>query len=319
MNFEVKQLRHFLAVVDAGSITRAAEDQHITQPALTRSIRNMEERVGGPLLVRSSRSITLTEAGETLYRYAQLITRQAELAMRDVTAISRGEKGHAHIGIGSLFAPALIRRLIPDIAARFPGLHLRITEGFFEELVLGMTRGDIDVVVSNLPPGSVPPAVILKPLFNVRTEFVAGATHPLAQRNNVTTADMRQADWAIVKHPHIVSFLENFFASASLPPLQVAVETSSLATLKDLVLTGRFVAMLPRLWIEEEIASGDICVLRREGGSLVRQAGLITRGEDTQRPSIASVIPVIEASCRSWHASTCEGALATGANIATMR
>jgi DNA-binding transcriptional LysR family regulator len=319
MNFEVKQLRHFLSVVDEGSITRAAKVQHITQPALTRSIRNLEERVGGPLLVRSSRSIALTEAGETLYRYAQLITSQAELAMSDVRSIARGEKGHVHIGIGSLFAPALIRHLIPDISERFPGLHLRITEGFFEDLVQGMTRGDIDVVVSNLPPGTVPRDVIMKPIFNVRTEFVAGAAHPLAQREHVSAREMGQADWAIIKHPHIVSFLEHFFANASLPPLVVAVETSSLATLKDLVLTGRFVAMLPRLWIEEEIASGDICILRREGGSLVRQAGLITRLEETQRPSIARVIPVIEQSCLAWHASTSEGAYANAVRVATIR
>lgn len=307
MNFEIKQLRHFVAVVEVGSITQAAKAQHITQPALTRSIRNMEDRIGGPLLVRNSRSITPTEAGETLYRYAQLIIKQAEFALRDVEAISRGEKGHVNIGIGSMFAPSLIRRIIPDVAEHFPGLHLRITEGFFEDLVAGMVRGDIDVIVSNFPPGSVPADVTLNPLFNVRTEFVAGAAHPLAQQEHVTTNELRQADWAIVKHPHIVSFLEDFFASASLPPLSVAVETSSLATLKDLVLMGRFVAMLPRLWIEEDIASGDICVLKRDGGSLVREAGIILRSSETQRPTIAGVVPLIEQSCLAWHAALPNG------------
>lgn len=319
MNFEVKQLRHFVAVVDEGSITQAAKSQYISQPALTRSIRNMEDRIGGPLLVRNSRSITPTEAGETLYEYAQLIIRQAEFAMRDVKAVTRGEKGHVHIGIGSLFAPSLIRHLTLDLSSQFPGLHMRITEGFFEDLVKGMTDGDIDVIVSNFPPGLVPENVIRKPLFGVRTEFVAGASHPLASLEHVTTDDMRNADWAIVKQPHIVSFLESFFASASLPPLSVAVETSSLATLKDLVLSGRFVGMLPRLWIQEEIASGEICVLRRDGGSLVRDAGLITRREDTQRPSIASVIPLIEQSCLTWHASTAERVVTLAPRVEAMR
>jgi LysR family transcriptional regulator of abg operon len=319
MNFEVKQLRHFVSVVDEGSITRAAKAQHISQPALTRSIRNMEERIGGPLLIRSSRAIAATEAGQTLYQYAQLIIRQAELAMRDVSAISRGELGHLHIGIGSMFAPSLIRHLIPAISRQFPGLQLRITEGFFEDLVEGVRSGDMDVIVSNFPPDLVPEDVILKPLFKVRTEFVAGARHPLAGRERVTTDDMRRSDWAIVKHPHIVSFLEDFFASASLPPLAVAVETSSLATLKNLVLMGTFVAMLPRLWIEEEIASGEICVLRHAGGSLVRHAGLITRSDDTQRPSTARVIPLIEASCLAWHASTSDCSVTGAPNVEVMR
>jgi DNA-binding transcriptional LysR family regulator len=303
VHFELKQLRHFVSVVDEGSITRASRMQHITQPALTRSIRNIEERVGGPLLIRNSRAVVPTEAGLALYQYAQMIIRQSELAMQDVAAISRGEKGQVHIGVASLFAPSLIRHLIPDLSGRFPGLHIRITEGFFEDLVSSMTRGDIDLMISNFPPRLVPGNATRKALFTVLTEFVVGADHPFARREHISATEMREADWAIVKQPHIVSFLEEFFASASLPPLSVAVETSSLATLKDLVMTGRFVAMLPRLWIEGEIASGQIAVIPRDGGSLVREAGLIWRADDTQRPSAAAVLPVIEASCLQWYAA----------------
>ncbi|MEM1261404.1 MAG: LysR family transcriptional regulator [Pseudomonadota bacterium] len=302
MHFEIKQLRHFVCVVDTGNITRAAEQQFITQPALTRSIRNMEERVGGLLLNRSSRSTTPTEAGKVLYRYAKLIINQAELAVQDVRAISNGEKGHVHVGIAALFAPSLITHLIPHLSEKFPGLNVRISEGFFEDLVSKLNDGEIDVIVSNFPPDAVPPDVTLKPLFSIRTEFVVGASHPLAGKSKVSTEDLRSANWAIVKQPHIVDFLTRYFAHDSLPPVTVAVEASSLATLKTLVMMGKYVAMLPRRWIVKEIEAGELFVLRRDEGALVREAGLILRKADTQRPAVENVIPVIEEACLSWQA-----------------
>lgn len=300
MKFDLKQLRHFICVVDTGNITRAAELQYITQPALTRSIKKMEERIGAKLLDRTPRSITPTEAGRVLYRYAKIIINQAERALLDVTAVSRGEQGHVHIGIAALFAPTLISHLIPQLSARFPGLHVRITEGFFEDLVAGLVEGEIDVLLSNFPPGVVPPDVVLKPLFEIRTEFVVGASHPLASQKNVTAEDLREAQWAIIKHPHIVDFLDKFFADESLPPVSVAIEATSLNTLKSLVLLGQYVAMLPRRWIEKELESGEIKTIRKDGTALVREAGLILRQTETRRPTVENIIPVIEESCREW-------------------
>ena len=300
MKFDIKQLRHFVCVVDTGNITRAAELQYITQPALTRSIKKMEERIGARLLVRGPRSISPTEAGRVLYRYAKIIINQAERALLDVTAVSSGEQGHVHIGIAALFAPTLISHLIPHLTAEFPSLHVRITEGFFEELVAGLVEGEIDVLLSNFPPGVVPPDVILKPLFEIRTEFVVGASHPLASREDITAEDLRNAQWAIIKHPHIVDFLDKFFAAESLPPVSVAIEATSLNTLKSLVLLGQYVAMLPRRWIEEELKDGKIKTIRMDGSALVREAGLVLRQAETQRPTVENIIPVIEESCREW-------------------
>ena len=300
MKFDIKQLRHFVCVVDTGNITRAAELQYITQPALTRSIKKMEERIGAKLLIRGPRSISPTAAGEVLYRYAKIIINQAERALLDVTAVSNGEQGHVHIGIAALFAPTLISHLIPHLTVKFPSLHVRITEGFFEELVAGLVEGEIDVLLSNFPPGVVPPDVILKPLFEIRTEFVVGANHPLASRDDVTAEDLRNAHWAIIKYPHIVDFLDKFFASKSLPPASIAIEATSLNTLKSLVLLGQYVAMLPRRWIEEELRDGKIKTIRMDGSALVREAGLVLRQTDTQRPTVENIIPVIEESCREW-------------------
>lgn len=300
MKFDIRQLRYFVCVADTGNITRAAELLYITQPALTRSIKKMEESIGARLLDRGPRSIKPTEAGQVLYRYARIIINQVERAMADVSAVSRGEQGHVHIGIAALFAPTLISHLIPQLTTRFPGLHIRITEGFFEDLVAGLLEGEIDVLLSNFPPGLVPPDVVLKPLFEIRTEFVVGASHPLASKKNVTARDLREAQWAIIKHPHIIDFLDKFFAAESLPPISAAIEATSLSTLKSLVMLGQYVAMLPRRWIEKELESGELKTIRKDGTALVRKAGLILRQRETQRPTVANVIPVIKESCRQW-------------------
>lgn len=300
MKFDIRQLRYFVCVADTGNITRAAELLYITQPALTRSIKKMEESIGARLLDRGPRSIRPTEAGQVLYRYARIIINQVERAMADVSAVSRGEQGHVHIGMAALFAPTLISHLIPQLTTRFPGLHIRITEGFFEDLVAGLLEGEIDVLLSNFPPGVVPPDVVLKPLFEIRTEFVVGASHPLASKKNVTARDLREAQWAMIKQPHITDFIDKFFADESLPPVSVAIEATSLNTLKSLVMLGQYVSMLPRRWIEKEIETGEIKAIRKDGTSLVREVGLILRQTATQRPTVENIIPVIEESCREW-------------------
>ncbi|MEM7706393.1 MAG: LysR family transcriptional regulator [Pseudomonadota bacterium] len=299
MYFEIKQLRHFVSVVETGNITRAAELQHITQPALTRSVRNMEERIGGDLLNRQHHSITPTEAGEVLYQYAKLIIRQAELAISDVKAISKGHKGHVHVGIAALFAPTLAGALASHLAKVFPELQVRLTEGFFEDLVAQLHNGEIDVLLSNFPPGEVPPEVTLKPLFEIRTEFVVSADHPLASVEQPSLAEMHKARWAIVKHPHITNFLNSYFAAESLPPLDVAVETTSLVSLKSLVTTGEYIAMLPHRWIKDELAEGTLTTLRT---ALVREAGLIVRPDETLRPTVINIIPEVERACVEWAA-----------------
>jgi DNA-binding transcriptional LysR family regulator len=301
-HLEIKQLRQFMVVVDVGCVSKASQQLHITQPALTRNIKNLEESLNAILLDRKPRGVVPTEAGHALYRYAHLILNEAKRAARDVQAIASGKKGHVHIGIAALFSNTIIDRLVVALSDACPGVRLRITEGFFEELVAELGHGKLDVILANFPPDAVPADVHFEPLLTLRSNFVVGRTHPLACRAHITTADLCAAQWALVRRPHVADFLDSFFASQGFPALTGSVETNSLTALKSLVLTGRYVSLLAEAWVGPEMRSGDIVALPVPGAPVLRQAGLITRGAAEQRPVVMRAAELMRVVCAQWQA-----------------
>lgn len=140
---ELRQLQVFVEVVDAGSFKGAANRLHVTQPAVSYSIRALESRLGVGLFVRGQHSIRLTAAGESLLPRARSILRQVELAARDVLLSGNGEvlRVGCFASVGLDFFPSVARRF----SERFPGVHIEVSEGTDLELVAGLRAGDIDV------------------------------------------------------------------------------------------------------------------------------------------------------------------------------
>jgi DNA-binding transcriptional LysR family regulator len=316
-HLEIKQLRQFMVVVDVGCVSKASEQLHITQPALTRNIKNLEESLNAILLDRKPRGVVPTEAGHALYRYAHLILNEAKRAARDVQAIASGKKGHVHIGVAALFSNTIIDRLVIALSDACPGVRLRITEGFFEELVTELGQGKLDVILANFPPDAVPADVQFEPLVTLRSNFVVGRNHPLACRAQITTADLCAAQWALVRRPHVADFLDSFFASQGFPALTGSVETNSLTALKSLVMTGRYVSLLAEAWVGPEMRSGDIVALPVPGAPVLRQAGLITRGAAEQRPVVMRAIELMREVCLQWQVEQ-EAALQSKVTLAAL-
>ena len=316
-HLEIKQLRQFMVVVDVGCVSKASEQLHITQPALTRNIKNLEESLNAILLDRKPRGVVPTEAGQALYRYAHLILNEAKRAARDVQAIASGKKGHVHIGVAALFSGTIIDRLVIALSDACPGVRLRITEGFFEELVTELGQGKLDVILANFPPDAIPADVQFEPLLTLRSNFVVGRNHPLACRAQITAADLCAAQWALVRRPHVADFLDSFFASQGFPALTGSVESNSLTALKSLVLTGRYVSLLAEAWVSAEMRSGDIVALSVPGAPVLRQAGLITRGAAEQRPVVMRAVELMREVCLQWQAEQ-EAALVSRPSLATL-
>lgn len=297
---DIKQLRQFMAVVDAGCVSKASEQLHLTQPALTRNIKNLEESLNAILLERRPRGVVPTEAGQALYRYAHIILNETKRAARDVKAIATGKRGHVHIGIAALFSGSITDRLVVALAEACPGVRVRITDGFFEELVAELSQSRLDVILSNFPPDAVPADVQFEPLLTLRSNFVVGRSHPLACKASVTAEDLCAAHWALVRRRHIADFLDSFFASQGFPAVTGSVETNSLTALKKLVLTGRYVSLLAEPWVAEEMTSGDIVALKVQGAPVLRQAGLITRNTTEQRPVVVRTLELLRQVCAEW-------------------
>ena len=297
---ELKLLRHFVAVVDEENLSRAAKTLHITQPALTRSIKNLESLVQAELLDRLPRGVAPTEAGRALYRSAKRILNQTDRAVVEVAEIAAGTRGHVDIGVAALFARDIIDDVVVQLAKSTPSLSLTITEGFFEEQAPAVSEGRLDVALTNFPPTAMPTGLTSEPLLDLTSWFVVGCEHSLAGKDEISLQDLFHSRWAVVNQRHMTDLLDQFFASEGLPTLKGAVHSNSLNTLRALVLSNEFVSLLPEHFIRRDLVAGKIARLRVDGTPMQRKGGLIYRSSPEPRAAVARFIDAVRESAEAF-------------------
>ncbi len=294
---ELRQLRHFVAVVDTGNLSRAAERVSISQPALTRSIKNLEELLGVELLERKPRGVTPTEAGVALYHHATIVLNACQRLGREVREIERGVTGSVRVGIASMFAAYLTDRVAAQLAVDHPRLTMVATEGFFEDLMRGLLDGRFDVLFSNFPQVPVSADLRLEPLLTVKSSVVASSRHVLARRRDLQRRDLVDQRWVIADLPHAQDSFEKYFAIDGLPAPGDVFRTNSLNLMIALVTSGRFLSVLPEHLLAREFAAGSVRHLSLPGGPIERNAGLIYRESRQPRPAVDYFMAEVRRAC----------------------
>jgi DNA-binding transcriptional LysR family regulator len=299
---EFKQLRHFVAVIESGTVSAAAVVLCITQPALTRSIKSLEARLHAKLLERQPRGIAPTEAGTRLYHRAKMILNETENTASDVTATAKGELGSLNIGVAAMFAGDPMAKVLVRLAKAVPGLTLNVTEGFYEDLIMDLKTAHVEALITNFPPSIADEELVFEPLITVRSQFVISAGHPLARKSRTTWADVRGCNLALVRQAHVSSLLADLFATENLTMGRPAIQTNSLSLLRSLVLSGNYASILPEHLLEEDIAGGRIKCLELKGATFERSSGLILRYSEARRPAVQHFIEAARASFSDWPA-----------------
>lgn len=278
---ELRQLRHFVAVVDCANLSRAAERVAISQPALTRSIKTLEDLLGVELVERKPRGVTPTEAGLALYRHAQVVLNAAQRLTREVRELEAGTAGTVHVGVSAMYATQFTAGVALALAKAHPRLALVIDDGFWEDLLRRLQDDRLDLVFSHFPQTSLSADFVIEPLLTVRSVIVAGRGHPLANRRSLEVADLVTQRWVIAGPPHSQDAFEKYFSGAGLPAPRDVCRTNSLNMMMSLVASGGFLSWLPVHLID---TLPTLRVLPLPSGDIERQAGLIyRRGADSRR------------------------------------
>lgn len=184
---ELRQLRHFLAVGESGSITAAAKKLHLTQPALSRQIKSLEEELNTPLLERGAHSIQLTPAGEILLAEARKLLKAADTVVEKVKASAVGEP----LRVG--YAPSLAGEFLSIAIGRFTQFHPRVRVSLHDwssaEMRTGLAMGKLDLIVA-APCLGVQEPIHWIPLRDYGWQVVMPAEHPLGKRKVIGTRDL---------------------------------------------------------------------------------------------------------------------------------
>jgi DNA-binding transcriptional LysR family regulator len=253
---ELRDLRAFVAVVDVGGMTRAAERLHVVQSAVSQAVKRLERELGLQLLERRPDGVRPTDPGEALARHARLILNSVARAQEDMAAFHGLDKGQLQLGILHTAVPLVLAPLLRKIGAAHPGLQIRVREGRVDELVDLLTLRMLDVAVTFLPAQF--PGLEIRQLTSLDLAVVVPADHALANQERVSMRVLEHAVWVSFpeNHPGRI-WLERACAGAGFTPGRV-IEVDTLAHLKTFVESGAGIALLPP----------QTCHLERRIGSL---------------------------------------------------
>jgi DNA-binding transcriptional LysR family regulator len=185
MTLVSRSLRAFIVVADELHFGRAARRLHMSQPPLSQQIRQLEEDVGATLFTRTTRSVQLTPAGRLLLEHARRLVADADLAVRAVGRLARGEEGRLTLG----FTHSTVYQVLPDVLAafraRFPRIDLDLKQFTSGTLVEGVRTGRVDVALVRLSPSMQDPELCSQLVVRDRMMLVMPADHALARRKTV--------------------------------------------------------------------------------------------------------------------------------------
>jgi DNA-binding transcriptional LysR family regulator len=188
---DLRSLRYFVAVADERHVGRAASRLHMTQPPLSRAIRQLEDELGAALFDRTPRGVTLTPAGTALYAEAVALLKQADRVRGRVTAAA----GAASLTVGTLADAAehVGGRLVPLFRERHPHVDVRVHEADLGDPTAGLRAGLVDVALTRTPFDTR--GIGLQVLRSVPVGVVVRDDDPLARRRSVPAADLAGRRW----------------------------------------------------------------------------------------------------------------------------
>lgn len=243
---ELRQLRHFQEIARCSSFGQAAERLNITQPALSKSIRNLEQSLGVQLFERHPTGVTPTEYGTVFLDYCALVISELDRAVEELNALRGRGRGVVRVGAGS----TMMRYLLPQAVRRFmeqaEGNSVSFRQGLKDELVAALRRGDIDIVVGSISPDLLPDDMRQEPILQDRLAVVADARHPLAGQKRLAISALAGAQWVLpeASEPEGERLVRTL-RRAGLEPPRVAVRTGSSVFMAALLKDSAYLSYLP--------------------------------------------------------------------------
>jgi DNA-binding transcriptional LysR family regulator len=244
---ELRHLRYFVAVAEVENVSRAALKLHVSQPALSRQISDLEEELGFLLLERGPKSVRLTEAGRVFLNEAREVLQRAEDAVRTARAIASGGRGELQVG----YAPTLTARLLPatlrGFQAELPRVRVKLHDLTTEEMLEGLRRGKLQIAFLVRPTAAAGRGLRFEELLRDPLRLALAPQHPLSQKRTASLTEAAREPFIVFsqqEYPEYHQMLRSVFAAAKSNP-RILEEQDGVSSLIAAVEAGRGVALMP--------------------------------------------------------------------------
>jgi LysR family transcriptional activator of glutamate synthase operon len=285
---ELRQLRYLVALAEELNFTRAAEREHVAQPALSQQIRRLEEEVGLALVERTTRHVALTDAGEVLVVRARRMLAELEAAGTELQALRGMDTGHVTIGSMHTMGPIDLSLPLALFHDLHPGVGLTVREQSSEEMAEMLRVDEIDLAFLSVTERVESHGLGLHQLVSEELVVLLPLVHPLSGRAEVRMAEL--ADEQFISFRAGARLRELLFAAgreAGFEP-RVTLESNESQRIRRLVARGLGVAILPRS--DADRPGAEVAVARLVAPSLRRDITLAWREGRRLAPAAAAFL-----------------------------
>jgi DNA-binding transcriptional LysR family regulator len=255
---DTRLLSRFVTVADLGSLNRAAQKLNLSQPALSKSIRLLEETLSADLIERGPRGITITPFGQSVYTYAKLIATELRKMDEEIGAMRDLTLGAVNLGTapGNVFTSNVLANAILRLAKTGRRLIINSRVGPREHLIKPLLLGELDFVITVLTEN--PPAELIEEqLYEDPLIFVVKPGHPLTRRKGIGIRDLVRFPW-VVPDEYAHESLHRLALSENVAIEQAVMRCNASNLIKALLLPSEFVALVREDMARIDLKSGDL-------------------------------------------------------------
>jgi DNA-binding transcriptional LysR family regulator len=285
---DLRQLRYLVALADENHFTRAAAREHIAQPALSQQIRRLEEELGITLVERTTRHVTITDAGSVLVARGRRILAELDAANAELLALKGMESGRVRVGTMHTMGPIDVSLVLAIFHERHRGIELTVREESSEELAAMVRHDELDLAFLSVTEQVESHDLGLHQLVLEELVVLLAPGHPLARRRRLGIADLKQEEFISFREG--ARLRELLFAAARDAGFQpnVKLESNESQRIRRLVSRGMGVAILPR---SDALAPGaEVAVIDLTDPPLARDITLAWREGRRHPPAVAEFL-----------------------------
>ncbi|MEK7325894.1 MAG: LysR substrate-binding domain-containing protein, partial [Chloroflexota bacterium] len=269
---EIRHLTYFVAVAERLNFSRAAEDLHVAQPAISQQIRALETELGVPLFERLGKRVALTEAGKALLPHARQILAAVEAARNEIRERGALARGTVSLGAPPTVSAHILPARLTAFEQKYPGLDVTLREAGTETLVKLVEGGELDLAIVSTD--FLPASVEAVPFWEEAYVLAVGSKHPLSGRATVSMAEL--ASEPFILFPEGYKLREVTLAAcrrAGFDP-RVALDGGAMQSALQFVAAGLGVALVPEMALTD---ATNIHALQIADQTLRRSLGLVWR------------------------------------------
>jgi LysR family transcriptional regulator, regulator for genes of the gallate degradation pathway len=289
------QLRALVAVEATSSYALAARQIELSQPAVHRAVRELEQFLETSLLVRVGRTVRPTDIASRFVRFVRLMLAELRTGLDEVGALEKGDGGHIELGTLPMARAVFLPEVLAKFMAAHPAATVRVVEAPYGELLNLLRQGDVDLLIGGaLRDPSPTNDIVQEGLFDDEPVIVGNANHPLRRKKQMSVADLLRYPWIVpAAGVPMRANWERMFRSQSAEPPEVRMECGSMLIARGLLLNGDWLTLMSRDQILLERTAGVLAEIEAPGEVLRRRIVLTRRHDWHPTPLQAHLVEMV--------------------------